>query len=193
MRPNHVHATAGFADGIEARAARQGRRDCGFTLLEMVVTIIVIGVLAMAVVPVMKSGIAAYEVTTTGLETLSILRYATERMAREVREVRRNPGSPANYDIATMTASNLSFTKRDGNRVTLTAAPPSATLTYQTPAVSGLLTDQVGSLAFRYYEIDGVTQTVSTSAVAFIEVDLTLTDGSAALRSRTRVALRNQQ
>ncbi len=168
-------------------------RTCaGFTLIEIVVTIVVIGILAMAAVPVIKSGVDAYQVTTTGLETLSKLRYATERMAREVREVRRNPTSPTNYDFTTMTASNLSFTKRDGNRVTLTAAPPNATLAYQSPAASGLLTDQVASLAFRYYQIDGVTQTVSPNAVAFVEIDLTLADGGASVRSRTRVALRNQ-
>ena len=57
----------GFADGIddcmdaggratpgavaEARAARHGWCDCGFTMVELVITILIVGVLAVAVVP----------------------------------------------------------------------------------------------------------------------------------------------
>jgi prepilin-type N-terminal cleavage/methylation domain-containing protein len=171
-------------------------RATGFTLVEIVVTIVLVGLLAMAAVPILKSGIDAYETTTTGLETLSKLRYATERMAREIREVRRNPGAPADFQITTpLAAGSLSFVKRDGNRVTLTAAAPNATLAYQTPAASGVLTDQVTSLVFRYYTINGVTQTASIAGdtLAFIEVDLTLSsDAGTTLRQRTRVALRNQ-
>jgi prepilin-type N-terminal cleavage/methylation domain-containing protein len=176
--------------------AKFDARAAGFSLIEVVVTIVLIGLLAMAAVPILRSGVDAYETATTGLETLSKLRYATERMAREIREVRRNPGAPADFQITTpLSAGTLSFVKGDGNRATLTASAPNVTLAYQTPAASGVLTDQVSDLVFRYYTIDGVTQTASVAGdtLAFIEVDLTLTDGAGgSMRQRTRVALRNQ-
>lgn len=172
-------------------------RTRGFTLVEAVVSIVLVGILAMAVIPVISNGVRTYVTTTTSLNTLSKLRYATERMAREIREVRRNTGTPTNYDM-TMGANTLVFYKTDGYRVTITSGAPNATLAYLPlvgASVSGVLTDQinvVGDLAFAYYDAAGAV-TASLSQVAFVQISLTLTEDGAAVRQVTRVALRNQQ
>jgi MSHA biogenesis protein MshO len=167
----------------------------GFTLIEAVVTIVLIGVLAMAVIPVIDSGVRTYATTNNSLNALSKLRYATERMAREIREVRRNPLSPTNFEM-TLGTNTLTFTKTDGNQVTISSGTPNVNLTYQTPAVSAVLTDLLNAnadLNFQYYLADKITQTVSLSQLAYVRISLTLTDRDGAqVNQLTWVALRNQ-
>ena len=90
---------------MAASRASFGQR--GFTLIEWVISLIVIGILAMVGLPILSSSTRAYSATQEGLSTLSKLRYATERLAREVREVRRNPSLPTEYDIAEMSAATF--------------------------------------------------------------------------------------
>ena len=167
----------------------------GFTLIEAVVTIVLIGVLAMAVIPVIDSGVRTYATTTNSLNALSKLRLATERMAREIREVRRNPLSPTNFEM-TLGANTLTFTKTDGNQVTISSSTPNVNLTYQTPAISAVLTDLLNAntdLNFQYYLADKITPTASLSQLAYVRISLTLTDRDGAQTSQvTWVALRNQ-
>lgn len=169
----------------------------GFTLIEAVLGIVLLGILAMAAMPVITGGITAYATTTTSLNTLSKLRYATERMAREVREVRRSTVTPADYDIitniSTGTSTSLVFTKSDGNQVSLNLSGANVTLAYSTPAVSSTLTDQASGLTFRYYQNDGTTAASSVSNVAFVDIQLDLVESGNTISQRTRVALRNQQ
>lgn len=168
----------------------------GFTLIEAVVSIVLIGVLAMAVIPVIDSGVRTYATTTNSLNALSKLRYATERMAREIREVRRNPLSPTNFEISTLGANNLVFTKTDGNQVTISSGTPNVNLAYQTPSATGVLTDLLNAntdLSFQYYLANKTTPTVSLSQLAYVRISLTLTDRDGAqVNQLTWVALRNQ-
>ncbi|MHB8453799.1 MAG: prepilin-type N-terminal cleavage/methylation domain-containing protein [Acidiferrobacterales bacterium] len=175
------------------RTLRVSTAARGFSLIEMVVSIVLLGVLAAAAIPVLTSGINTFQATTASIDSLSKLRYATERMVREIREVRRNPGNPANYDIATMTATTLVFTKTDGNTVTITASLPNVMLGYAIPAASAVLTDQLTGLTFNYYQIDDVTAATSTANIAFVQLTLTMTStGGGSFTQRAQVALRNQ-
>ena len=168
----------------------------GFTLIELVMVTVVLGILATVSVTLLVNSFRAYETNQTNLVTLSKLRYATERMAREIREVRYAGG---NYAIV-MGATTLQFTKSDaaGTVVTINgAAPPLATLRYSTPlpAMTATLTDQVaaGGLQFEYFDINNNDVGVTTATVAYVDVSLTLTDpNSGAAAQRTRIALRNR-
>ncbi|HKK14212.1 MAG TPA: hypothetical protein VKA14_06075, partial [Gammaproteobacteria bacterium] len=119
---------------------------------------------------------------------LGKLRVATERMAREIREVRRDPGG---YAITTMTASDLVFTKADGTRVTLKSSPPQITLAYDSPAGAHTLCDQVGSAGFQYLQADGSTAATGPGDVKFVVIQVVLTANGNNYPQRTRVALRN--
>lgn len=166
----------------------------GATLLELVMVILIVGILAAAGSIMLVKGVEAYSVTEESIDTLSKLRYATERAAREMREVRRNPATPTDYDIATRTAGTFRFTKTDGTTVTLTASPPLLTVAYSSPAVTATLTDEVSSAAFSYFQADGTTAATGNADIAFVELNLTLTSALGNNYSqRTRVALRNRQ
>jgi len=167
-------------------------RQQGFTLMEMIISLVILGLLGAAAGYGLTGGALAFSGTADAIQTLGKLRYASERMAREIRETRRNLITPAVYDITTMAATTLAFTKTDGTSVTLTSTPPLVTLAYSTPAGTPTLTDAVSSLTFSYLQDDGVTAATGNSDVAFIELDLTLTRNGNNYPQRTRVSLRNQ-
>jgi len=165
----------------------------GFTLIEMVMVIVIIGILAAFSTPFLLGTFEAFETNQTNLVTLTKMRYATERMAREIREVRFAGGV---YAIV-MGATSLQFTKNDtaGTVVTITSAPPLVTLQYSAPAMNATLTDQVvaNGLQFLYFDINNNSVGVTTANVAYVDIDLTLTDpNSGAMQQRPRVALRNR-
>lgn len=169
------------------------RRQQGFTLMEMVIALVVLGLLGSVAGYGLVGGVLAFSETTGTVKTLGKLRYANERMAREIREIRRNPVTPANYDISTMTASNLVFTRSDGITVTLAAAPPLVQLGYSTPALSQVLTDEVGSLSFSYLQADGSTAATGNNDIAFVDFELVLSHNGNNYPQRSRVSLRNRQ
>ena len=171
------------------RPAQQG----GFTLLELVIGLVVLAVLGAAAGYGLVGGTLAFSNTADGIQTLGKLRYASERMTREVREIRRNPGNPSIYDIGTMNATTLAFTKSDGVAVTLTGTPPQVTLAYSTPSGTHTLTDEVSSLAFTYLQADGSTAATGNGDVAFVELELVLARNGNNYPQRSRIALRNQQ
>jgi prepilin-type N-terminal cleavage/methylation domain-containing protein len=168
-------------------------RQRGFTLIEMIISLVVLSLLGAAAGYGLTGGVLAFSGNADTLHTLGKLRYASERMAREVREVRRNAVTPANYDITTMTGTSLAFTRSDGTAVTLTGAPPLLTLAYSTPAGTHTLSDEVGSMTFAYYQADGSTAATGTANIAFVEFELVLTRNGNSYPQRTRVALRNRQ
>ena len=169
------------------------QRQQGFTLMEMVIALVVLGLLGAAAGYGLVGGALAFSGTSDAVQTLGKLRVASERMAREIREIRRNPATPAVYDITTMNATTLAFTRTDGTSVTLTGTPPLVTLAYSTPAGTHTLTDEVGSLVFTYLQDDGATAATGNGDVAFVELELILSRSGNNYPQRVRAALRNQQ
>lgn len=168
-------------------------RQSGFTLIEIIISLVILSLLGAAAGYGITGGALAFSNSADSIHTLSRLRYANERMTREIREIRRNTGTPTEYDISTMTGSNLVFTKTDGTAVTLTSTPPLVTLAYSGISGSPVLTDQVSSLGFDYYQSDGSTTATGNGDVAFIEFELVLTRNGNSYPQRNRVSLRNQQ
>ncbi len=166
--------------------------QAGFTLIEMIIAIVILGLLGAAAGYGLQNGALAFVNTADSVHTLGKLRVASERLVREIREIRRDPVTPGVYDITTMNATTLAFTKLDATGVTLNSAPPQVTLAYSAPAGTHTLTDDVASLTFAYYQADGLTPATGSNDVAFIEFELVLTQNGNAYPQRARVALRNQ-
>jgi prepilin-type N-terminal cleavage/methylation domain-containing protein len=161
----------------------------GFSLIEMVAAIVVLGILVAAAAPMLVNGLRAYDATSASLVTLGKLRYATERLARELREVDH---TGANYSL-NMSLINPQFTKADGVTVTVNQALPNVTLAYSAPPVAPapLLVDQVSALGFAYFDQDN-NATASNVNVRYVQITLSLTQGAGTYTQRTRVALRNK-
>lgn len=174
-------------------AVRQsGRNASGFSLMEMVLTIVLLGFTVGLIVPIFANNQRTFDATTASQASLSKLRYATERMARELREVRRNPASISNFQI-TMGASSVTFTKTDGVVVTLQRVGSNILVSYSAnPALSDVvLTNDATALTFSYFDMDG-GGAPTPATVAYVDIDLQLTVAGSVYDQRTRVALRNQ-
>jgi prepilin-type N-terminal cleavage/methylation domain-containing protein len=167
-------------------------RARGWTLIELVMVMAIIGILAVFVGPVLLTAVKAYDRTQATVNTYGKMRYAMERMAREIAGVRRNPANTTGFDITTMTGGSFTFFKEDGTQVTLTLAGTDLNLTYAGTG-SGLLADRVGALTFAYYRGDGVTLAADATELAFVQVSMTISDGTTNYPNRVRVALRNLQ
>ncbi|MFN2309952.1 MAG: prepilin-type N-terminal cleavage/methylation domain-containing protein [Gammaproteobacteria bacterium] len=176
------------------------RRARGFTLIEMILSIMILGLLATAAAMAIHHGTRAALESQTRIDTLSKLRVATERLTREIRLMRRDPATPTDFDILSRSATDLSFRRLDPNgssvrTVTINgAAPPVVTLGYDSPAGTPVLTDQLSAFAITYWQADGTTVSADNTDLAFVEINLTLTDSHGnAFAQRSRVGLRNRQ
>lgn len=166
----------------------------GGTLIELVIVLVVVAIIVAFIYPVLSQAITAHSDTSGAVHAATKGRYALERIARELRDVRRSTADDALFDIATMTASQMAFTRADGVTVTITGSGTKVTIGYSTPAVTSDLTDQVTNAAtiFEYLQFDGVTP-ASASNVRYVKATVTLSQGSAIYNNRVRIALRNPQ
>lgn len=164
----------------------------GWSLVELVMVIVIVGILAAFVGPVLLNAVTAYNRTQLTVDTYAKMRYAMERMAREVAAVRRAPADTTAFDVATMTAANFTFTRDDGTQVAITAAGGNLNLGYVGTA-TGVLADGVSALNFAYFRHDGTTLAGSATELALVEVGMTISDGTTSFANRLRVALRTPQ
>jgi prepilin-type N-terminal cleavage/methylation domain-containing protein len=196
--PHHIADGREKSVRIATLTTPNKKRHAGFTLVEMVMVILVVGLLTITLGKLLNTGVIAFDEGRKVIDTLSSLRLTTERLARELRTVRRNPAVPGDFDFLAKSATSVQFRRLENDGITVTtvtinAAPPNLTLAYDTPVGSYILADQLGSLALSYLRADG-TITTSNTDVAFVVIDLNLTDSNANnYPQRTRVALRNRQ
>jgi len=162
----------------------------GFTLVEMVMAIVLLGVLAAVGSTMIADTANTTRITNSSLTSLSQARYAVERMAREIREVQNVSGT---YTIPTRTLTNMVFTKNDGVVVNINNSGVNLTLG------SSTLTNQVDTAATPPFELRYLNITGGPSAdnidIRFVEITLNVKnpDTGVASTQRTRVALRNTQ
>jgi len=177
--------------------------DRGFTLLEMVLVIVVIGILGRLLTPVALGSLRANAAILDVGVTVDKARLASDRLAFEIREL-------SSTTITTASTSSLVFTRVDyipaatARSVTVDQTQPSATgkcdaavrLSYTnlpiTPAYTPVLTDQVCSLAFAYFDQTGTTTAVLAN-IRYVDFTLTMQPnaGGQSYVQRTSVALRN--
>ena len=82
------------------------RRVEGFSLLELILVIAILGVLAAFVGPVVFNALRSYDQMQRGVQTQAKMRYAIERMAREIREIRRQVTDATFHSPSTRTRSS---------------------------------------------------------------------------------------
>lgn len=168
------------------------KKVAGFTLIELVISIVVVSILASVGSLAVVQGMKAYYATDAVLPTMAKLRYTTGRIAQELREMEYNGTAyllTATYPSTTN--GSITFTKMDGTDVTIDGSTSSMTMRYGAGGNYYILTDQLSNLTFNFYQYDGVTNATSATDVRFIEINVTLVLGGNTYAQRTRIGLRD--
>ena len=116
----------------------------GFTLVEMVLVTLVIGILAGILVPLFQQGVQGYTAIETRGDLTSQARDATDRMVREMRNIQKKANNAPN--ISSAGATSITFVDAWTN--TITFALSGSTVQRNTDT----LADQVSGLQFRYFD-----------------------------------------
>jgi len=171
------------------------------TLVELIIVIIVIGIMAAALAPLALSSLQAYNNTLGDVVVLDKLRYAIERLSREIREVNYN--SSTGFAFANMGTHSMAFTRTfyDSSGVASTATVTigntgnAVTLAYSNPPVAAqVLTDELdgnGGLEFAYFTSDGVAQANDQKDVRIVQIKLTLMHNGNPYSQLTQMQLKN--
>lgn len=125
----------------------------GFTIIELVITMVLIGIIAYIVATALSTGIKGYFITDYRKEALDQARIAMERMTREIRNLRDSD------DVATGTSSTFSFTDISGANINFTWSSPNITRNGTTLATN------ITSFSFSYSRADG------TPSATFVDSD----------------------
>lgn len=169
-------------------------RSQGFTLIEMIVVMIIISILGASMVPVLRQAVDAYSSVNSIATTLDKLRYASARLALEIRGM--SSGS-----LTAMASNGLTFNVIDfvpaavTRTVTIDQSGSSLRLKYSNPSTGGyvpVLTDQLDSVAFSYYDQDGNATAVMAN-VRYVEYTIALraTASGPVYSETSRVSIRN--
>ena len=169
------------------------RLSAGFTLIEMIVVMIIISILGAMMAPVLREAVGAYGAANAAATTLDKLRYASTRLALEIRGM--TGGS-----ITTMAATTLKFSTVDyvpaavARTVTIDRSGGNLRLAYSNPSTGSyvpVLTDQLESILFSYFDQNGMPASMP-SAVRYVEYTITLRAPSGPFYAETtRVSIRN--
>lgn len=90
LHPRSVRHRPGFADGSEARATHQGSRVYGFTLVETVVSIVIMGILLSVVAVFLVRPIEGYRDLSRRAALVEAADSALQRMRRDIRSALPN-------------------------------------------------------------------------------------------------------
>lgn len=174
----------------ESSTANPGRRtpnSKGFTLIEAVITIVIVGVISGIAAMIILQGMRAY----TKEQNLSGVHYqarqAMERMAREIRLIR------STTDITASTATNLQFTDVNGSTLGFQWTIP--ILNRWNGASNDILASGVAAFSFSYYKNDNTVAVLPADLGLLWFIDIAMTSqsqqGPETLQMRTRVHPRN--
>jgi prepilin-type N-terminal cleavage/methylation domain-containing protein len=155
----------------------------GFTLIEIVMTIVIVSVLAALAALIILQGVRAYSDEDSRSDIHYQTRLAVERIAREARQITdctritvpANPGGTFSF-----------FDINTGATVTFSIAGTNL-LRNADLLASGITSPQ----PFRFLATDGTTLTTACPGIWFIDISVTDAKGTQSLPMRTRVHPRN--
>jgi len=123
----------------------------GFTIIEMVLSIAIIGILAMLVGPMLITGGKGFEIVSKRKAVLNEARLAMDRVCAEVSLI------PTTGDIVTFTSTNLVFNTPSENNIAYTLS--GGNLTRSGTTISG----GIANLAFTYLDANGAATAVKAN------------------------------
>lgn len=153
----------------------------GFTTVELVLVLAILGVMAFLLSPTMLSALRSYDIIQSRKELVNQGRAAMERMAAEISYIQS-----ASDVVDVSSSTSFQFEYPDGTPITYSLSGTSLM------RGADILADNISSLTFTYY--DGTGATTSTAAnVRRIKIGLVLDDPGdhGTLSLSTQVFLRN--
>lgn len=185
------------------RSNPYSRYGNGFTLVELIISIVLLGLLAAVGSSMIVDTFTTTRMVDADNASTGQARYALERLAREIREVKYD----STNSIYLMTPDSvkpyqkITFTKTvGGQEITVTidgATTPNLALGYSDGATA-TLSNQVSNFVLAYFDVSGTQITLPNSnfrsLIRFVTITLEVTDttnSGQSISQRTRVALRN--
>jgi len=158
----------------------------GFTLIEIVITIVLVSILAALAAVIILQGVRAYTSEDVRSDIHYQTRLAVERIARELRSMQ----SCSTLAVSSNPAATLSFTDiNTGATATFTML---GTNLLRISTTTDLLASNITSTQpFSLIATDGITRTIICPGIWFIDISVTDAQGSQSLSMRTRVHPRN--
>lgn len=152
----------------------------GFTLVEIILTIAILGVMAGTLAPWMINTMKGYDLVTSRKQMLAQVRAGFERMVLEIMLI------PGQAQVLTTANNSMSFQYPAGTTITYSLSNGNLMRN------SDVMVPNVTSLAFTYYNEAGNT-TTSASSVRSVKAQLTVNppNSSAPYTIMTRVFIRN--
>jgi len=148
----------------------------GFSLIEIVVVCVLIGIIAAVIIPPLHQGVQSFAVTETRGDLTSQARQAATRMIRELRNIQKEADNTPN--ISTANVASITFVDVLDNTITFSLSGSTVQRN------SNPLVEQVSSLQFRYFDANNTELTslpldaTNRNNVRRIMVTLTLAEGS---------------
>ena len=184
------------------------KSSAGFTLIEVIVSLVVMTIVGAVAAMGLVQGIKAYVTTRTSSETVQQAEYALNRLKLEFMNM--DTVTAAGADTITFktdkingsTQGTLYTFTRTGNEIDLTVTPPAGAASTN-PLITGLGTYGTGLLTYRnnaggaWVPADGFggTRTCTSSSLHSITINLIITrsDGGGDLTFTTSVNPRNNE
>ena len=152
-----------------------GTGNEGFTLMEIILVLVLIGIMAAVLVPTLQEGVQSYTVTETRGDLTAQARQAATRMIRELRNIQKEADNTPNISSANVTT--VTFVDVLDNTITFNLSGGTVQRN------SNALVEQVSNLSFRYFDATNAELTslplnaTDRNNVRRILVVLTLADG----------------
>lgn len=153
-------------------------RTAGFTLLELIIVIVIIGIITVPVGRMISSGFEAYLTGKNISEADWQGQLGLERMVRDIREI-RSSGS-----ITTASSTQLIFTNFSGSSVTYQLTGSNLMRNSQ------VLAHGIQTLTFSYFDQNGAS-TLNIPSIRFVTVTINVTQSNANFSITTSLFPRN--
>lgn len=164
----------------------------GFTLIEVLMTIILMGIIGLTVFMLLYQGVESFDALDKRKDVMLKGNLAVERMTRELRLIActqaGNNCNPQAADITNMGASELRFVNTDYRGRGLRLDAGAIKLRQGSTAVDpeDALIDGVNSLTFEYFKQDGTTAS-AVNDIWRIDVSFTAASGDESMPFKASV------
>ena len=153
----------------------------GFTLIELIITIVVIGIIGLMVAPFISTMLDTWIFSKSERDVVFASRLAMNRVVREIRQIKDTDS------IATFTATELEFDDITDN--TINFQQSGASLMRNSDELCDKLQDP-GGLTFTYLDSDGDVTAVQAD-IRMVRVRLIIESGDSSITMQSLARFRN--